>query len=98
MNERLLEAERMLLMGRADAAERIYHAVLDVEPRESIAVVGLARVALERGADHEALDLARRALTIDPANLAARRLATRMAEVLRFRGEDPGRGPEDAAR
>ena len=46
-------------------------------PRNSIAVVGLARVALERADDAEAYRQARRALAIDPENVAARRLADR---------------------
>lgn len=96
MNERHLAAERFLLFGQADAAERIYRAALADDPRDSIAVVGLARVALERGDDRGALDQARRALALDGRNAAALKLARRMAEVLRHRGEDPGFGPEDS--
>lgn len=87
MIEQMLLAERALLHGMIDQAERIYRQALEADPRNSIAVVGLARVALERADDRGALDLARRALQIDPENLAARRLAERMAEVLRHRGE-----------
>ena len=92
MNERLLEAERLLLHLQVDAAERIYRDVLAAEPRNSVAVLGLARVALERADDHAALDFARRALAIDPENLAAASMARRLEEVLAYRGEstEPG--------
>lgn len=86
--ELMLQAERLLLHGQVDAAERLYLQAVEADPRNSIAVVGLARVALERGDDRGALEHARRARAIDPANLAAERLARRMEEVLRYRGED----------
>jgi hypothetical protein len=85
--EYLLEAERALSFGRIDRAEEIYRQVAASDPHNSIAVVGLARVALERADDLGAYLLARRALTIDPENEAARRLATRLEEVLATRGE-----------
>jgi thioredoxin-like negative regulator of GroEL len=85
--EHLLEAERALSFGRIDRAEEVYKQVAESDPRNSIAVVGLARVALERADDLGAYLLARRALTIDPENDAARRLAQRLEEVLATRGE-----------
>lgn len=100
MIELLLEAERALSIGRVDRAEQLYRQVADSDPRNSIAVVGLARVALERTDDLGAYLLARRALTIDPENEAARRLATRLEEVLATRGEpvaDPMRVDSTAA-
>lgn len=87
MIEPLLEAERLLLHRQVDAAERIYRDVLKADPRNSVAVVGLARVALEREDDRGALDLARTALEIDPDNLAAERMVRRLEEVLRYRGK-----------
>jgi len=86
--ELLLEAERALSFGRVDRAEQLYQQVAKNDPRNSIAVVGLARVALERADDLGAYLLARRALGIDPENEAAQRLATRLEEVMRTRGED----------
>ncbi|HET7026540.1 MAG TPA: tetratricopeptide repeat protein [Candidatus Limnocylindrales bacterium] len=89
MIEILLDAERNLTAGRVDRAEQLYRQAADADPRNSIAVVGLARVAVERGDDRGALDIARRALTIDPENAAAQRLATRLVEILSQRGEVP---------
>jgi thioredoxin-like negative regulator of GroEL len=85
--ELLLEAERALSFGRVDEAERLYRQVATADPANSIAVVGLARVALERADDAGAYVLARQALTIDAENEAARRLVTRLDEVMRTRGE-----------
>ena len=87
MIELLLQAERALSMGLVDQAERLYRQAADADPRNSIAVVGLARVALERADDAEAYRPARRALAIDPENVAARRLADRLEEVFAVRGE-----------
>lgn len=98
MIELLLEAERALSFGRVDRAEQLYRQVADADPQNSIAVVGLARVALEHADDAGAYLLARRALTIDPENEAAQRLVTRLDEVMRTRGEavpePPLEGPE----
>jgi tetratricopeptide (TPR) repeat protein len=87
MMELLLQAERTLAMGRLDDAERLYRKALEVDPRNAIAVVGLARLAIERGDDREAYRLAGQALELDPDNAAAVRLAVRLHEVLGARGE-----------
>ena len=87
MIEVLLQAERALSVGLVDQAERLYRQAAAADPRNSIAVVGLARVALERADDARALQLAWRAQGIDPENVAAARLAARMEEVLTARGE-----------
>jgi hypothetical protein len=89
--ELLLEAERQMSFGRLDRAEEIYRQVASADAKNSIAVVGLARVSLERGDDLGAYLMARRALGIDAENEAARRLAVRLEEVLATRGERPRR-------
>jgi hypothetical protein len=85
--EQLIEAERLLSVGLVDQAERLYRGVADRDSSSSIAVVGLARVALERGDDRTAYVEARRALAIDPDNPAAQHLAMRLTEVMEGRGE-----------
>jgi tetratricopeptide (TPR) repeat protein len=83
--EPLLAAENLLAMGLLDQAERSYRQVLAADPRNAIAVVGLSRVALERGDEAGAIALARDALAIDPENASARRMIDRLEEVARFR-------------
>jgi thioredoxin-like negative regulator of GroEL len=87
MIEPLLQAERLLVHGQVDAAERIYASTIAADPRNAIAVVGLARVALERGDDRLAYEHACAALQIDRQNAAALRLEARLSEVLATRGE-----------
>jgi len=87
MIELMLQAERALLVGMVDQAERLYQTAATNDPRNAIAVVGLARIALERNDDRAAYDLSRRALAIDPENAAALRLEARLSEVLTHRGE-----------
>ena len=82
MIELLLQAERLLNMGMLDQAERLYRQVSDADPRNSIAVVGLSRIAVERGDDRLAYREASRALEIDPDNAAAQRLEARLGELL----------------
>jgi tetratricopeptide (TPR) repeat protein len=87
--ELLLNAESSLALGLLDDAERIYRSVLEADPRNGIAAVGLSRVALERGDEAGALALARAALDIDPDNATARRMVDRLEEVARFRAAAP---------
>ncbi len=86
MIERLLEAERDLAVGLVDRAETIYRALAESDPRNAVAVVGLARCALERGDERGAYDLTVRALAIDPDEAAALRMEARLSEVLATRG------------
>jgi thioredoxin-like negative regulator of GroEL len=81
MIEALLQAERLLIHGMVDQAEGIYQRAIEQDPRNAIAVVGLARIALERGQERLAYERARDALAIDPQNVAAQRLEARLAEV-----------------
>jgi len=98
MIEMMLEAERALAVGLIDQADRLFGQVVAADPRNSIAMVGLARVALERGDERGAYLAAKRALAIDPDNPMASHLAMRMAEILRARGETLPAGPAaDAA-
>ena len=87
MIELMLEAERAMGLGLFDNAERLYRQVVANDPKNSIAVTGLARVALERDDQRGAYALARQALAIDPENPVAAHLAHRMAEQLQMRGE-----------
>jgi tetratricopeptide (TPR) repeat protein len=83
--EPLLKAENALALGLLDQAERTFRQVLDVDPHNGIAAIGLSRVALERGDDATALVLAQAALAIDPENATARRMIDRLEEVARYR-------------
>jgi tetratricopeptide (TPR) repeat protein len=93
MMELLVEAERYLSHGLLDHAERLFRQVADADPKSSIAAVGLARVALERGDDATAYAFGRRAVAIDPENPAAHHLVLRLEEVVRGQG---GTLPTDA--
>ena len=91
MIELLLQADRTLTMGLVDQAERLYQQAAEADPLNAIAVVGLAKVAIERGDDAGAWRLAIRALEIDPENASAIRLEARTAEILATRGEPVAR-------
>ena len=85
MIEILLQAERALSVGLLDRAETLYSQVARADPQNSIAVVGLARVKLDRGDEVGALELARKASAIDPENPAAQNMVMRLEEILEYR-------------
>jgi hypothetical protein len=88
--ELLLHAERALSVGMLDRAETLYRQVAAADPRNSIAFVGLSRVALDRGDELEALELARQGLALDPENNAAQRMVQRLEEIIDYRLEVEG--------
>jgi len=85
--EQLLRAENALALGLLDQAQQIYAQTLAHDPANAIALVGLSRVALERGDERASLGFARRALAIDPENGQAGRMVDRLEEVIRERGD-----------
>lgn len=74
MIERLLAAQQALTAGDLDHAERLFGQVADADPRNAIAVVGLAEVARQQGKAAEAAVFLDRALGIDPDDAAAQRM------------------------
>lgn len=91
MDDRLLAAERALSFGMLDEAERLLRQAVADDPSSSIAVLGLARVALDRGDNAGALAFAQQALELEPANDAAQRLVTRLEEIRHHRDVRPPR-------
>ena len=74
MIERLLAAEKALDQGMLDTAGRLFDQVAQADPRNAIAFVGLAKVALREDRIDDARELAEQALAIDPDEAAAQRL------------------------
>ena len=87
MIEQILQADRHLQVDQVERARDLYQRVVDVDPGNAIAVVGLARCALADGDDRGAYALAAQALEIDPENDMARRMEARLDEILTNRGE-----------
>ena len=81
MIERLLAAEGALARDELDHAQRLFGQVAEADPRNAIAVVGLARVLARRGDIDAARELVAHALEIDPDEAAARRLLDELNEV-----------------
>jgi len=92
MIERLLAAERALADGDLDRSARLFGQVADADPRNAIAVVGLAAVAERRGDPIAAAALVERALAIDPDDAAARRMRASLASPA-----EPKPAPVDVA-
>ena len=96
MIEQILQADRHLQVDQVERARDLYQRVVDADPGNAIAVVGLARCALADGDDRGAYALAAQALEIDPENDMARRMEARLSEILATRGE-PVERPAAAA-
>ena len=82
MIERLLAGEAALARNELDAADRLFGQVADADPRNAIAVVGQARVAIRRGDVERGRLLAGQALVIDPDEAAASRLLAELDRQL----------------
>jgi thioredoxin-like negative regulator of GroEL len=74
MIERLLAAESALARDELDHAQRLFGQVADADPRNVMAVVGLAKVLARRGDTDAARELLAHALELDPDEAAAHRL------------------------
>lgn len=98
MIERLLAAERALGEADLDRAERLFAQVADADPRNAIAVVGLAEVARARGDRALATGLLERALAIDADDDAANRMLAELREAPLPIDEPTGDGIDGAAR
>jgi tetratricopeptide (TPR) repeat protein len=85
--EQILLADRHLQVDQVAKARDIYERVVELDPGNAIAVVGLARCALADGEDRQAYELAARALSIDPEDEMARRMEARLSEILATRGQ-----------
>ena len=79
MIERLLAAENALDRGDVDTAGIVFTQVAQADPKNVIAIVGLARVALREDRIEDARDLAMEALELDPHEAAAQKI---LREVL----------------
>lgn len=97
MIEQILAADRLIQVDQVDAARQIYQGVVDLDPHNAIAVVGLAQCALADGDEQRAHGLAAQALAIDPENDMARRMEARLAEIMAMRGE-PVKRPDAVPR
>jgi len=97
--ERLLAAEGALAKHELDHAQRLFGQVAEADPRNAIAVVGLAQVLARRGDTDAARELLAHALEIDPEEAAARRLLAQLDEPVDAAPGDaqPFSGPERAA-
>ena len=91
MYELLLQADKALADGLLVQAEQTYWQLIELDPSNAIALAGLAQVSLERGDEGLARRFADRAMTIDPENVAARRVV----DALEHRGaEDEAKVPD----
>jgi thioredoxin-like negative regulator of GroEL len=83
--EKQIQADRLLTYGMLDQAEKLYAAVLETDPTNVEAALGLARVALERGDERLAHERAQHAVAMNPRFDDAVRLERRLAEIIATR-------------
>jgi Flp pilus assembly protein TadD len=67
----LMDAWQALQEGRLDQAEALYQSVLQAEPQNVDAVLGLAAIAAQQGRTEQAMRLYERALEMEPRNPTA---------------------------
>ena len=75
-----------------DTAGRLFDQVAQADPRNAIALVGLAKVALREDRIDDARELAEQALALDPDEAAAQRLLREVYAEVRP-GPEPGHEP-----
>ena|SRR5450631_2962043 len=97
MIELMLQAEQTLGLGLVDQAEKLYAQAAAADPHNAIAIIGLARVQLERGDQAGSHALVLRALAVDPENATALRMEARLREVLAGAGHRVSPPPSPAA-
>jgi tetratricopeptide (TPR) repeat protein len=93
MIERLLAAEAALTRNELDHAQRLFGQVAEADPRNAMAVVGLARVLARRGDTDAARELLAHALELDPDEAAAHRLIEELGTPGRRPVESVGEAP-----
>ena len=97
--EKQIQADRLLMYGLLDQAEKLYQEVLLAEPNNVEVAFGLARVALERGDEQTAYERVQLAVRINPRFDDAQRLAKRLGEILEARrGGPPAKQQTPSAR
>ena len=72
------EAQRLEEVGKAQGAESLYRAALAKEANQSLALLGLARVLVQRGEEAEALTLLGRIPITAPESAAAQQLIAQL--------------------
>jgi uncharacterized protein HemY len=91
--ERLLAADAALERGDLDTADRLFGQVVEADPRNAIAAVGLGRVAAGRDDGVAARTWFLRALDIDPDEAAAQRLLAALDRELASAAEPIAQEP-----
>lgn len=96
MIERLLAAERALAADQLEVAHRLFAQVAGADPRNAIALTGLAKVAVRRSDMPTARLHVTHALAIDPEDAAAQALAAELGVKATEPAAAPGVAPASA--